>query len=116
MKKLFIISVLTLLIACSPEEVNYIEPVQTLPQKLGLDLDTTISDGTLFNIGVESAGAYTVKIFNLNKELLSKSKLNLEEGNTQLPFYTKSLGSQPLSVILISPDGSTIAETKIGIR
>jgi len=115
MKKVLILLTL-LLVACSPDEVNYIEPIQTLPQKLGLNLDNTVSDGTLFNIGVESAGTYTIKISNLNGEMLSKSKLNLEIGNTQLPFYTKSLGSQPLSVALLGPDGLTIAETKIGTR
>ena len=115
MKKYLVILSL-LLLACSPQEDNYIEPVQSITQKLGLNLKNTVSDNTTFNVGVKDAGVYMLEIKNLNGELLSKSKLNLTAGNNEMSFYTKALGSQPLSVLLVGIDGTILANTKIGTR
>lgn len=114
MKKIFVLLTL-LLVACAQDEIN--TPVLIVEETvLGLNLDTIVTDGSTMNIGVESTGTYTLKIENLNGELLSKSKLNLEKGNNRLSFYTKSLGSQPLNIALIGPDGNKRYETKIGTQ
>lgn len=104
-----------LLVSCNPDTIDTVEPVAE-PFKQGLTIDMTVADNTNFNIGVETAGAYILKISNLNGELLSKSKLNLDDGNNRLSFYTKSLGSQPIEVTLTGPDGQVVANSKIGTK
>ena len=95
MKKILTLSILTLLLGCSPDSIEDFEPIAELPEQLqiaeavGLKLENSfVTNKVSINAKFDIAGTYRIKIIDISGRVVSQDKIQAKEGDNILNIYS----------------------------
>jgi len=108
MKKILTLSILTLLLGCSPDSIEDFEPIVELPEQLqiaeavGLKLENSfVTNKVSINAKFDIAGTYRIKIIDISGRVVSQDKIQAKEGDNILNIYTTALDKSSYRVQLV---------------
>ena len=118
MKKIFIVTLITIgLIGCSKDDI-FMEPIQKTPQSLqilntvGIKLETPfVTTEVAMNIKMETSQVVTIKIFDITNKVISKETMNVKAGDNILKVYTSTLPSSAYRIGLFDSKNNQLGIT-----
>jgi hypothetical protein len=118
MKKLLItLTVLGILVGCTRDTFEIVEPITFVPESLeissvsGLKLENVFtSNQVLMNVKLPKDGTYRLKIRGIDGTLLSQEKLTAKEGNNLLSTYTSALEKSSYTIELTDINHNTLGK------
>lgn len=97
MKNILILLLLSLLIGCSPE-IEFESIDQEIPENLeitkevGIKLESRFaSDAILMNVKINAAGIFTIKVIDIDNQVVSKEIVKGDIGDNLFKVYTNTL-------------------------
>ena len=95
-QKIYYTILFTLFLACSPEadlvSYTFVPDTLEMDNNTGLKFDnSTVEDGSLFNIKTAKTGVYTLEVLDLTKSLVTRNTFVAKEGDNVFMFYTKAI-------------------------
>jgi len=95
-QKIYYTILFTLFLACSPDAD--LVPYAFVPDTLEMETNTglrfdnsTIEDGSMFNIKTAKTGKYTLEVLDITNSLVTKNTFMANEGDNVFMFYTKAI-------------------------
>jgi hypothetical protein len=118
MKRILIVTLLSIgLSGCSKEDV-FVEPIQQVKPELqiqnsvGIKLETAfVKSEVSMNIKMETAGVVTIKIFDIGNKVVSKEVMNVKAGDNILKVYTAALPSSGYRIALFDSNNKQLGIT-----
>jgi hypothetical protein len=118
MKRILIVTLLSIgLSGCSKEDV-FVEPIQQVKPELqiqnsvGIKLETAFVKSVVsMNIKMETAGVVTIKIFDIGNKVVSKEVMNVKAGDNILKVYTAALPSSGYRIALFDSNNKQLGIT-----
>lgn len=118
MKKIIILSVITLLlIGCRKEDNLPLSEVNVLPElkivnSVGIKLESSfVRNEVLMNVKSEYNGLVTIKIFDIANKIVSKEVTKVEIGDNILKVYTNTLPSSAYRIGLFDEKNNMLGIT-----
>jgi len=95
-QKIYYTILFTLFLACSPDtdlvSYSFVPDTLEIETNTGLRFDnSTIEDGSMFNIKTAHTGKYTLEVLDITNSLVTKNTFTANEGDNVFTFYTRAL-------------------------
>ena len=114
-KVLYTIGIILMLVGCSKDSFEIVDPIQMVPESMemvevrGIKLETVfVSDKVSVNVKLDKGAQVRLKIRDISGKLVSQEKLTAKEGNNLLSIYTNSLEKSSYTVQLTTDGGNVL--------
>src|SRR6056300_792902 len=124
MKKILVILMVGLISACTrdilePMDINVVDVPESLviSNLSGLKIESTIVSGEVrINAKLPYNGTYRIKIRDIENDLISQEKLNVNNGNNLLKVYVSTLPKSSYTIELTENDHTIIGRGVIVVE